>query len=96
MFGLNVNKVSGDSMFPRLKSGNFVLLSSHFNLQRLKAGDIIKLFHPRYGYIVKTLVGVDHSGRFWFKGENKYSVGIDDIGPVNASQIKSKVIFVLG
>ena len=96
MFGLSFNKVAGNSMFPRLKSGNFVLLSEHFDRRGLKAGDIIKLLHPRYGYIVKTLVGVDHAGRFWFKGENKQSVGIDDIGPIEASQIKSKVIFVLG
>ncbi|MEZ9819201.1 nickel-type superoxide dismutase maturation protease [Shewanella sp. 10N.286.45.A1] len=83
-------------MFPRLKSGNFVLLSEHFDKKALKVGDIIKLLHPRYGYIVKTLVGIDHTGRYWFKGENKNSVGIEEIGPIKASQIKSKVILVVG
>ena len=96
MFGFSFNKVAGNSMFPRLKSGNFVLLSEHVDKQALKVGDIIKIFHPRYGYIVKTLVGIDHTGRYWFKGENKNSVGIEEIGPIKASQIKSKVIWVLG
>ena len=96
MFGFSFNKVAGNSMFPRLKSGNFVLLSEHVDKQALKVGDIFKLLHPRYGYIVKTLVGIDHTGRYWFKGENKDSVGIEEIGPIKASQIKSKVIWVLG
>jgi len=96
MFGFSVNKVAGNSMFPRLKSGSFVLLSAHFNRQALKVGDIVKLLHPRYGYIVKTLVGIDAVGRYWFKGENTDSVSINEIGPVSAAQLKSKVIFVLG
>ncbi|WP_275974148.1 nickel-type superoxide dismutase maturation protease [Shewanella pneumatophori] len=94
MFGISFNKVTGDSMFPRLKNGNFVLLTEHFDRQSLKAGDMLKLLHPRYGYMVKTLVGIDHGGWFWFKGENKKSVSINDIGPIAPQQIKSKVIFV--
>ncbi|PKH57619.1 hypothetical protein CXF83_18095 [Shewanella sp. Choline-02u-19] len=45
---------------------------------------------------VRQMSSNDALSYFWFKGENNNSVGIDDIGPVKASQLKSKVVLVLG
>jgi nickel-type superoxide dismutase maturation protease len=60
----------------------------------LKEGALLKVFHPRYGYIVKSLAKVDRNGLFWLKGHHKSSVPIENLGPVGKAQIQGKVLWI--
>ena len=41
--------------------------------------------------MIKSLVKIDSDGKFWFKGDQSDSVSMNDIGPVNESNIIGQV-----
>ncbi len=95
MFGFHFCKVTGVSMSPRIPENSYVFVVPWLRVFNLKEGCLLTVFHPRYGYIVKSLAKVDRNGLFWLKGHHKNSVPIEKLGPVGKSQIQGKVLWVL-
>ncbi|AQS36782.1 hypothetical protein Sps_01617 [Shewanella psychrophila] len=95
MFGINLYRVAGVSMQPRIPAGSFVLCMSAFKRPSLKLGGIYLFKHPRLGELIKTLVKIDSAGNLWFKGENDTSISSQDMGPVRSSRIIGKVTLII-
>jgi hypothetical protein len=88
-FNISIFKVEGFSMFPIISDKAFVLTkTSNFNLSPKK---IFVFNHQKYGRLIKSLVKIDSDGKFWFKGDQSDSVSMNDIGPVNESNIIGQV-----
>jgi nickel-type superoxide dismutase maturation protease len=94
MFGFHFCKVTGMSMSPRIPDNSYVFVVPWLNIVKLKEGALLKVSHPRYGYIVKSLAKVDRNGFFWLRGLHKTSVPIEKIGPVGKTQIQGKVLWI--
>ena len=94
MFGFHLCKVSGISMSPKIPENSYVFIVPWLKLFKLKEGSLLKVLHPKYGYIVKSLAQVDRNGLFWLKGHHKTSLPIEKLGPVSKSQIEGKVLWV--
>ncbi|GAB1623447.1 hypothetical protein AAOGI_34970 [Agarivorans albus] len=93
MFGLSINKIRGDSMSPLLPKNSYVMFHRYYLSKHFKAGDVVKVLHPKFGLIVKRIGCIDKYGFIWLRGENPSSVSTIDMGPVRASRIKGKVLF---
>ena len=64
--------IAGQSMFPTLKDGDFVLVEyGYYDHNPVRTGDIVLVGHPhRTNYImVKRIVAVDVS-QVWIEGDN--------------------------
>jgi nickel-type superoxide dismutase maturation protease len=94
MFGFHFCKVTGVSMSPTIPENSYVFVVPWLKIVNLKEGALLKVFHPRYGYIVKSLAKVDRNGLFWLKGHHKSSVPIENLGPVGKAQIQGKVLWI--
>ena len=81
-------------MAPRIPENSYVFIVPWLKIFNLKEGCLLKVFHPKYGVIVKTLAKVDRNGLFWLKGHHKSSVPIERLGPVGKAQIQGKVLWV--
>ncbi|WP_394391834.1 S24 family peptidase [Shewanella woodyi] len=94
MFGVNICRVSGVSMQPRIPAGSFVLCMGALRT-KLKPGGIYLFEHPRFGQLIKTLSNVDSAGNLWFKGENSHSVTMQEMGPIRQNRVIGKVTWVI-
>ncbi len=94
MLGFHFCKVSGVSMSPRIPENSYIFIVPWLKIFNLKEGSLLKVRHPKYGFIVKTLAQVDRNGLFWLKGHHKNSIAIEKLGPVGKSQIKGKVLWI--
>ena len=70
MFKISIDKIVGDSMFPTIKDGSFVLSFSSSNM-KIVPNKVYRLAHPQFGSIVKRLSFEDANGNFWFTGDSK-------------------------
>lgn len=91
MLGFNLWKVTGESMYPQIPNGSFILT---FNKWPLFTGAKLVFKHATYGLIVKTLIKKDQKGLLWCQGESQTSVSTGQIGPVASSQILGSVLWV--
>ncbi len=82
------------SMSPRIPENSYVFVVPWLKILSLKEGCLLQVFHPKYGYIVKSLATIDRNGLFWLKGHHKSSIPIEQLGPVGKSQIQGKVLWV--
>jgi len=89
MFGLKIYKVSGHSMEPSIKTGQYVLIK---RTKVARIGDLA-LFRSDNQVLLKRIVKVLKRG-FFVRGDN-YADSLDssDIGLVSPSQILGKVIW---
>ena len=94
MFGVNIYRVSGVSMQPRIPAGSFVLCMGALRT-KLKPGAIYLFEHPRFGQLIKTLSNIDNAGNLWFKGENSNSVSTQEMGPIRQKRVIGKVTWVI-
>lgn len=94
MFGFKICKVQGQSMAPIVPDGSFVLVNHWLNRLPIKTGQQLLIKHPEFGDIIKTVAVIDHNGLIWSRGENAASVSVEQIGPVNKSQVISRVLHV--
>ena len=95
MFGINLYRVDGISMQPRIPDGSFVLCMSAFSRTRLTLGAIYLFDHPRLGELIKTLVKIDNAGNLWFKGENDTSISSQEMGPIRSGRVIGKVTLII-
>ncbi len=93
-FGIHFCKVRGVSMSPQIPEHSYICIVPWLKMLPIKEGCTVKVFHPNYGYIVKTLAKIDRNGLFWLKGCHKSSIPIEKLGPVGKSQILGKVFMV--
>ena len=94
MFGLKLLKVIGESMEPVLPAGCFILVANWLLIFPIRCKQRLVIDHPKYGVIVKTVAIVDKNGLIWSRGENDGSLSVEQLGPVNKTQIIGKVIGV--
>jgi len=94
MLGFKIWKVKGHSMAPVIPSNCFVLAAKWLSIFPIREGHRLIIKHARYGIIVKKVALVDKNGFIWSKGENKTSLRVEQLGPVNKSQILGRVICV--
>ncbi|MEI6894701.1 MAG: nickel-type superoxide dismutase maturation protease [Colwellia sp.] len=92
MFCFKLWKVRGQSMTPVIHEGSFILVTKLLLLFPVKEGQRILIKHPEYGIIVKTVALVDKNGFIWSKGENKKSLSVEQIGPVDKEQVLGRII----
>ena len=95
MFGFHFCKITGVGMTPYIPENSFVFLVPWLRLRPLKEGNILQVFHPRYGVIVRTLAKVDHNGLLWLKAWQKNNLPIEKLGPVSKEHVLGKVLMVI-
>ena len=93
MMGIGFYKVSGDSMLPCYRSGDFVL-TYRCSLNKLKRGDAVVVNHNHFGIIIKRINGIDGLASLTLIGDNfLQSTDTETLGEINFKQVLGKVIF---
>lgn len=77
-----LNRVSGDSMSPVLRSGDYVLFRPVWNKQHIRIGSVVKVCHPIYGKIIKRVMSKEEGVGYRLVGENSQSVTSEAMGIV--------------
>lgn len=88
-------KVSGDSLSPAIREGDFVLTSKiPFFLNSLQVGDVIIFDQPVYGTLIKRIEQVlDGGAAFFVVGADEFSVDSRQFGPIRRDMLVGKVIW---
>jgi signal peptidase I len=88
-------KVSGDSLTPEYREGDFVLITKiPFFLYSLKVGDIVAFRHPDYGTMIKKVATISPGGEEIFvMGTHEHSVDSRHFGALQRSALMGKVIW---
>mgnify|MGYP000906776309 FL=1 len=91
-------KVTGNSLFPLIQEGDFVLVFKiPFLFSRFfqyKKGDIVVLKHPYYGVLIKKIDWLSADGKQSFViGNHAESTDSRQFGLVENSWISGKVVF---
>jgi nickel-type superoxide dismutase maturation protease len=92
---LRVFKVTGDSLYPAFRQGDFVLISKiPFWFNRLRVGEAVVFNHPVYGQMIKQIERILDGGRAVFVvGLDEFSVDSRQFGPVARADLLGKVIW---
>jgi nickel-type superoxide dismutase maturation protease len=88
-------KVTGDSLYPAYRQGDFVLVTKiPFLLNSIRQGDVIVFNHPAYGTLIKRVesVSADHDA-YVVRGAHENSVDSRQFGPVDRGALVGKVIW---
>lgn len=93
-FMIKILKVSGDSMSPDFREGDFVLLATaSFFLKRLKVGDTIVFQHKLYGMLIKRIASFDgETAEAYIEGTRPDSLDSRRLGTIRRENIRGKVI----
>lgn len=89
MFGFKLVKISGSSMEPRLRSGDFALFRRR---PTYAIGDIVLVHHPHLGPIVKQIKTLQN-GQVTLEGTGVYSTSTEKMGVVAVSAIRGKMVW---
>jgi signal peptidase I len=96
-FWFSIFKVSGDSMIPDYKNGDFVvILRSPFCIRRFKIGDTIIFNHIHYGVLIKTIENILPTGELFVRGKVENSLDSRRLGYVHINSVIGKVIWLIG
>ncbi|WP_440904242.1 S24 family peptidase [Catenovulum sp. SX2] len=91
--GLQINKVTGNSMLPVIPANSYILFYTQFRHHKLKVGDIVRVNHPLYGNIIKQICQIEQNhSAFWLQGMNSESVSIREMGVIKPEQISAKLL----
>jgi nickel-type superoxide dismutase maturation protease len=92
---LKLIKITGDSMTPEYKQGDYLLTTSiSFVLRSIKSGDIVVFRHPVYGTMVKQVQNVDHQTKeFFVIGTHTNSTDSRHFGPIPENWLTGKVLW---
>ncbi len=91
---IRIFRVSGNSLAPVYKDGDFVVVSSlPFHKRRLAAGDIIVFRKHPYGVMLKRIDRYNcNDGTIFVIGCNPASIDSRRFGPLDSSQVVGKVV----
>jgi signal peptidase I len=92
VFGWKILKVKGNSMFPYLFDGDYVLGKAIRRGEKLFPGECIELLHPDYGSIIKTVSSVQN-GKIKVTGRSKLSSETDQIGQLPIHCAVTRIIW---
>ena len=84
-------RVSGESLAPRYRDGDFVLISGLW-LRRLRPGDVVVFEQPGYGLLIKQIRTIGSDGSLEVIGEGEGSVDSRIFGPVQRHTVLGRVI----
>jgi nickel-type superoxide dismutase maturation protease len=91
--GFGLFKVTGDSMLPNYRSGDFVLTFRR-RRQAIKPGDVVVVDHPRFGRIIKRISAIPQPDTFTLSGDNHLaSTHSEKLGEVSIDQLQGKVVW---
>lgn len=87
-------KVTGDSLAPEFREGDFVLVSKiPFLLVPPSTGDVIAFHQPGYGLLIKRIQNINPGGDLNVIGNHPESVDSRVFGTVRRVDILGKVIW---
>ncbi|PJH75690.1 MAG: S26 family signal peptidase [Anaerolineae bacterium CG_4_9_14_0_8_um_filter_58_9] len=92
---LQLLKVTGESLSPLYKEGDFVVITTlPFFLRRLRQGNIIVFQHGLYGTLIKIVerVLLDEDAVYVI-GANEDSLDSRRLGPISRAAIKGRVLW---
>jgi len=94
---LKMLKVTGESLAPEYREGDFVIIAKiPFLLNRLKEDDVIAFRHPDYGVMIKRIAALDSGqGQIFVLGTHEHSVDSRHFGTIRQSDLLGKVIWHL-
>jgi nickel-type superoxide dismutase maturation protease len=88
-------KVEGDSLLPRYREGDYVLVASTpFPSGRIKPGSVVAFRHPTHGTLIKLVESVKEGG-YHVVGTHPHSVDSRQFGPVRPEALIGKVLWHL-
>ena len=88
LFGFRLARIIGDSMRPRLASGDYAVFGP---ARRLKAGEIVLVDHPAFGRVVKSIAHMsEHGARL--EGLSPQSTSSARLGEVKSDMILGRMI----
>lgn len=92
---LRLLKVSGDSLSPVYKNGDFVLVAKiPLLFKSLQRGDMVAFHHNIYGTMIKQVEDISINGEsIMVTGFNQYSVDSAQFGSISRDAIIGKVIW---
>lgn len=92
---LRIIKVTGNSLAPSFKEGDYVVITTiPFFLVRIKPGDVIVFKHPSYGKMIKKVAAISEGGgEFTVIGSHRDSVDSRYFGSIPFRTIEGKVIW---
>lgn len=88
-------RVTGESLSPVLKEGDFVLISKvPFFFRSLQVGDIVAFKQAYYGTMIKVVERIStDEDEIYVVGFHEKSVDSRHFGPISKKQVLGKVIF---
>ena len=88
-------KVTGHSLSPEYKEGDFVLVVKiPLFCNWIKEGDTIVFYHPQYGQMIKRVAWAERDQNAIFvMGSHQESIDSRTFGPIGYEMIKWKVIW---
>lgn len=91
---IRVLKVTGESLYPLYKEGDFVIVSKiPFVLNRLKKGDVIVFKHSLHGTMIKQIKEINQTGdKLQVVGTQEKSIDSRQFGEIDRGSITGKVI----
>jgi nickel-type superoxide dismutase maturation protease len=94
---LRLVRVTGSSLSPQYREGDFVLISKiPFLFGALQAGDVVVFRHPLYGLLIKQVREVSPDGRELFVvGTQENSIDSRIFGTISRRSLLGKVIWHL-
>ena len=92
---LQVLRVTGDSLSPEYKEGDFVLVVKiPFFFRTIRPGDIIVFRQMAYGELIKCVERIDFTyGLIYVRGSHPESTDSRKFGPVPINDVIGKVIW---
>ena len=91
---IRINKISGESLSPEYKDGDFVVSSKipiFFN--HIRPGDVVIFGHKEYGVMIKQVGWLKNGGeRIFVIGTGSNSIDSRGFGLINKSDLIGKVI----
>ncbi len=95
---LSLLRVSGNSMLPTYRHGDFVLVSKiPYLFGSIEPGDVIAFRHQSYGTLIKVVGALSQDlQEITVAGTHPDSADGDSLGPVNRNNLLGKVIWHVG
>jgi len=92
---LQLLKVTGESLSPLYKEGDFVVITTlPFFLRRLRQGNIIVFQHGLYGTLIKIVERVlPDEDAVYVIGTSEDSLDSRRLGPISRAAIKGRVLW---
>jgi signal peptidase I len=92
---LKLLRISGNSLLPTYRDGDFVLVSKiPYLFGRIRRGDVIAFRHQVYGTMIKEVGRVTpHDDEVYVVGTHDYSLDSREFGMIRKETVVGKVVW---